>query len=326
MDIFSLGTRESVAGKTFNCFGCNERVIARLGEKRTRHFAHKANGVCNRETYLHKLGKKVFQEEYELCLASHSPFYFELEQSSCCNRFPGDSEASCRTYPKLKQHCLTQLCPRICVEEQRDVFRPDIALESLDGKIAIWIEIFVTHRCTEEKQKKNRIIEIKIQDESDLQLIRSRLLTQADQRVTFYKFRKEIPTNMCAWPYQKCNLERKIFRLFKDNHWDCVPAHKADRTVETESGVVWWKDFLYDRRLQPATGRQAQYELESILEQCAFEASQDGFHIRACVFCEHFDQQTERCQKFNRFVSLKQAVDCKEYSIKDSDDTSEPNW
>ena len=195
-----------------------------------------------------------------------------------------------------------------------------------DGRKAVWIDILVKHRCTEEKQKKNRIIEIEIQVENDLQLIRNHLLTETDRRVTFYKFRKEVPTDMCAWPYRKCNLERKIFRLFTDKHWDCVPAHKADRTVETETGVVWWRDFLYDRRNQPMTRAAAQFDLKSILEQCAADASQDGFNIRACVFCEHFDPEGDQCQKFGKPVSWTQTIDCKEYSLKDSDDAPESYW
>ena len=57
--------------------------------------------------------------------------------------------------------------------------RPDILIESFDGK-QLWIEIWVSHETDEEKRKDGRIIEIKINSEKDLEMIRNHKIVQSE--------------------------------------------------------------------------------------------------------------------------------------------------
>ena len=53
---------------TFYCISCGKEMVAKLGDKKSHHFAHKVNDVsCNSETYLHKLAKL-------LCSSSDLPW------------------------------------------------------------------------------------------------------------------------------------------------------------------------------------------------------------------------------------------------------------
>ena len=51
---------------SYRCMGCDAEMIAKIGEKKKPHFAHKGNGEnCSSETYLHKLAKRLIREKFE---------------------------------------------------------------------------------------------------------------------------------------------------------------------------------------------------------------------------------------------------------------------
>ena len=50
---------------TYKCIGCGNEMIARLGEFRNWHFAHRCDDPnCGAETYLHKLAKRLIREKF----------------------------------------------------------------------------------------------------------------------------------------------------------------------------------------------------------------------------------------------------------------------
>ena len=72
---------ESLAGsevlKKYQCIGCEGELIAKVnGAVMQPHFAHKAAQECSGETYLHKLGKKIFFER-----PLHKPATYSRHQS-----------------------------------------------------------------------------------------------------------------------------------------------------------------------------------------------------------------------------------------------------
>lgn len=47
------------------CLGCDNLLIAKVkGKIKKPHFAHKVIQECNDETYLHRLGKEMFNRRY----------------------------------------------------------------------------------------------------------------------------------------------------------------------------------------------------------------------------------------------------------------------
>ena len=58
-------TEEDRQSHSYHCLNCGERMIPRMGVKRTRHFAHRGEDVhCGQETYLHKLAKLLIKEKF----------------------------------------------------------------------------------------------------------------------------------------------------------------------------------------------------------------------------------------------------------------------
>jgi hypothetical protein len=323
-DIRSLQNKANIAGRTFHCIACNEPMVAKLGTDVAHHFAHKPNSVCSGETYLHKLAKKVFQEEYERCLAERATFKIELEQRKICNHYPGFSETICSTKPRPQLHDLIPHYRTLRVEVEKDEFKPDIALESKNGKNDIWIEIVVTHKSSRAKLKSGkRIVEIAVQSEEDLLTIREHLLSFQDKRITFHNFKKDVPKNMCSWPSSSryCRLGKKVFRLFKNGRYEVRFFDKNDDRVDESEDIVWSKEFFVDSRFQPISQADAEYELDATIKECVWYAQESGFVIKSCQFCEHYDFFGEKeCRKFNERVPSRAAVDCESFSMVDDYD------
>lgn len=165
-----VNVKEATKGEEYLCPHCGGVMIPKQGTKRRWHFAHKGDtGVCSYESYLHKLAKKRIRE----CFLSEEPFYIELLQGAICpvKECPVGISEKC-SYPKcfdLKEYY-------DCCEEEGSIgdFRADLLLrhsEKIDRK-PILIEIWVSHKCTEEKRKSgHKIIEVKIDSEKDIERI-----------------------------------------------------------------------------------------------------------------------------------------------------------
>ena len=55
---------ERKEGHSYHCIGCDAGMIARLGEVRDWHFAHRGDKIhCGAETYLHMVAKRLIKEE-----------------------------------------------------------------------------------------------------------------------------------------------------------------------------------------------------------------------------------------------------------------------
>jgi len=187
--------RNAVDGNLF-CLSCNERVIAKLGDIRERHFSH-YSAACSFETYLHNLGKRLFYQEYLRCCYEKIPFFIYLYQATECDKRKSGYGHSCHKV-SIEQFDLTNYFPYIFLEERVGDFIPDILLLSADKKKRIFLEVAVTHLSTEEKRNsQHRIIELKVNSESDLEVIKTHSLDERQVNVTFINFKSTVRKN-CA--------------------------------------------------------------------------------------------------------------------------------
>ena len=176
----------------FWCIGCGGELKAALGSKRIHYFSHKVNeSHCSRETYLHKLGKqKVIsafntQEQFPIVLRSLN----KCERYQKCNLKKHVRECTeiGDVHINLKEHYGR------CEEEYRyKGFVADVALIAKEEhRSPIFIEIVVTHKCSEEKRKSGiHIIEWTISDENDVEHI---LFMQKRPNIEFINFNDNKP-------------------------------------------------------------------------------------------------------------------------------------
>ena len=164
-------TKEDRKSQRFFCINCGEEMIAKLGEIKSRHFAHKAETLdCNSETYLHKLAKLRLKEKFYSAASFEIAYWQEVkcsDKSSC----PFFKEEECKE-KRLKSFDLKKYYDT-CQEEQReDSFIADLKISSSQNpkRPPVTIEIYVSHKCSLPKKESGiRIIEVRIKDESDIQ-------------------------------------------------------------------------------------------------------------------------------------------------------------
>ena len=167
----------------FYCPHCHNEMYATFGDVQAPHFRHNGD-KCQHSKYLHDLAEHVFYEEYTKCLDNGIPFFLDLRIPLPCNRACVlKQHIDCRehyihkTVDLTKEYTFVSL--ETCVDIDDHHRRPDVLLESLDGK-QLWVEIWVSHETEEDKRKEGRIIELKIETEKDLDKIRQHKIVQSE--------------------------------------------------------------------------------------------------------------------------------------------------
>lgn len=187
------------------CPACSGTLIARKGEQKRHHFAHKAEGNCHHacETTLHLLAKKLL------------------------------SEAKTFTIPKvlLQFPCQEPLeisgameIPVVAVElEQRyHPIIPDVVVTTT-GNQKLMIEIFVTHAVDEEKLEKIKRIGISV-TEIDLSAYRESAITEKSLKNILLKESEEKYWifNRREAEYRQKFMEKSDFLFVVDGEVDCA--------------------------------------------------------------------------------------------------------
>jgi hypothetical protein len=183
----STVVKDGYHDEKYYCLDCKQELIPKLGDIRIHHFAHKNDSLhCSKETYLHELGKKIFYDTYLQCLNSNEPFYINAIVSPTCI-YNGLIQKNCHTSGVVKIN-LISIFDKIECEKDRGQFRPDITLFN-DKNDCVFIEIAVTHPCDDAKIKSgNRIIEIKMNEETDVDVIENKMLSYENSQIIFYNF------------------------------------------------------------------------------------------------------------------------------------------
>lgn len=184
----------------YTCPCCGDVMIPHQGQVRRHHFKHKAGANCNYETYLHKLAKLRIREAYlnseEFTICYNQPYECSIDCSLSL-------EHKCVRYA-YNQYNLHDFYDSCHEEETFENFRPDLILTSSKNifQDPVLIEIYVTHKCSEDKLKSgHRIIEIHIESENDIDLIVDNLVLKGTNhslrnindkdKISFYNFNKK---------------------------------------------------------------------------------------------------------------------------------------
>ena len=231
----SLGNRIDINNinnsneEKYFCISCKQELVPRLGNIRAHHFYHK-NPVynCSKETYLHELGKKTFYETYLQCLYEKTPFYICSslfnEFSSVCNYFEVFKSKKC-IMNNINKINLTKYFINIEMEKNQENYRPDITLINNLGE-RIFIEIAVTHPCEEEKIKsKNKIIEITIKKETDINKILERIISEDSNFIKYYNFDN---FNIHIEPFCNDNIKKNYLIVLKNGEKHTVSVIKKE--------------------------------------------------------------------------------------------------
>lgn len=313
VDVLNLPyDRAEVAGP-YICLGCENLLIAKTkGEKREKHFAHKVRVTCNEETYLHRLAKLTFYQEYQLCLETNQPYLIELSYPRVCSKFSGVIGHRCNLGTFCKTHDLTQYYDGIKLEKRDDTFIPDVLIYSTKNpNQKIYIEIAVTHFLSEEKQQSDhRIIEIPIEVEGDIEKIRARKLSEVEASFVNFDRQGTVVTDAeCA-----CASKNFLY-FFVYSSGRCFMDDATLREIEAKRRKVG--ENVQYVKLHPAPPSEYFFERGELFVQFVTEARKRGFPIKNCFLCrfagENWDQLSDApifCKKKREKCNSNAAADC----------------
>ena len=215
-DIVSIDDVSS--GKECGCVcpACGDELIARKGEKRMHHFAHRSNEDCEYgyESSLHLAAKAILSRAKKMVIP---PVYVE---------FPQSGKPKELLYPEKKIDI-----DYVKLENRFDDIIPDIVVDS--GDEHFFIEIYVTHPIDDEKlkklkEKKISTIEIDLSKEKrdiSVEELSDILLNSSPQKS--WKYHTE--SDELYQQYKKASVERPLTRHGSAIHVDGCPIGKRNQ-------------------------------------------------------------------------------------------------
>ena len=214
------------SGEPYFCPHCHNEMIAKRGNIRQWHFAHKAD-KCSYDKYLHSIAEIMIMNWFN----QKEHIILSMDNYEKCDKYDNcvfHDEKNCKRAKRVQFDLKTYYSK--CIQEHRSGdFIADLYCENkINPNLPIFIEIFVTHECSQEKKKSGiRIIELSIQSEEDiLNIVDSTNLNECE-KVKLYNFRrKEISVKDFVQPFQKYILhytlksyvERDTFTCRNYNH------------------------------------------------------------------------------------------------------------
>ncbi|GAB4360686.1 MAG: competence protein CoiA family protein [Gammaproteobacteria bacterium] len=333
-DILTLDEAGREEGRPFTCLSCDAEMVARLGQRRTKHFAHHpgAGGACSPESYLHKLGKQVFLETYRRCLESGEPYTLHLESQTTCTHLEQITGHAC-TGARYVPYDLTQLYPEASLEGEIDGFRADVLLTGPQAR-PLLIEIAVTHGCEPAKIDSGLpIIEFRLREESDVERLCKTEITIPGMHAAYNFHPRPHQGDLCQGDCMtlfdifivhrtgECQLRKMTGRTFTAGipgdplHVACVGSALPD-----EHHGVWEGEYLSVSELNAGElsprevryreeVRKARYRLNLPLKDCTVCRYHGGSHTRGEIFCKMLrvsvaPNNGAHCQSFSPLGNL----------------------
>lgn len=253
----------------YYCISCGAEMVAKLGEVKEHHFAHKGEGEsCSFESYLHKLAKKMIKEKFD---ASNT---FEIEvfqnvlcvNSDICKFF---SVEECKGI-ELKKFDLKRYYNSCQEEAQIGNYRADLLLADDTGKYKepILIEIKVLHECSQDKINSGfRIIEIPINTEDDIMHLTRSCINYKSVNLYNFKF-KSIKKELSRHVFWRYTLYKN--GLSHIDRWIPCSTSRKNTTANLELNIK----FNYSRRF-------------NCYEYGMAYAISKGYLIRNCSLCQY---------------------------------------
>lgn len=295
----------------YSCPGCKRELIPVLGQVKTKHFRHHKDS-CSYETYIHKCAKNAFLNTYRHALTKNNPISLELERLVVCVGHKAnllkDSKLVCEKITSAK-YDLVRLFDKAELEKYDHItgFTPDVLLRDSKSARRCYIEINVTHPCSEEKVASGiPIIEFKIESERDIQLLLDGIYRQADERISFYNFSPKTQTRKeCSGICIADNTEISCWSLSESGRLNEKLVAFRNIAAEDYSSVNMWRKNLSSNELEQ--------NLRVFLQH-----ADPNRRYPMCLLCKHGRNWTNgfmECQEREKKVPYTEARRCADYEL-----------
>jgi len=248
--------------------GTHTPMIAALGEKYQDYFRAKRGYQLNPETELHEYVKRVLKHRFE----TEDHFYIKYYRKEYC-----PNEKDCIFYDELNHGC-GKLCSRLCEYDLKDYYDTATIEGGYDGFVAdvlltssshnrrpVFLEVAVTHPCTEEKKASgHKIIELSVSCEDDafceLKQTESSIYYQRGAKIKFHNFEDKITLQECAHFVREKKYAQQPYTLIQaalPTKFYCIPQQVTDNPLRayydnTQIGMLfasnsYAKPFVFDK-------------------------------------------------------------------------------
>ena len=303
----------------YSCICCGEQMIAHIKGKKKRHFKHYRNVKHEYETYLHLMAKKIIKQAYLNALTANQAVYIEYKENRLCNNYKPTSSKPCEYGEATNKLDITKTHPEIIEETYVGNFIPDLHLKS-DKHPNIFIEIYVTHKCEVEKiQSGNKIIEVRIKKESDLEQLKQLDFSLDNETLTFYNFKTKTRTApFCSKKDYGCPYLH-YYIIHEGNGKYEIGYEQLGYVMSRISSNDYKEYILQEHKEDDFDDDSIYYDLirqmrryyKLGLKSC-FECVNYRGRPRTGMGSEYF-----HCLMFNRGIELSDAVECKHYKPKE---------
>lgn len=278
-------------GNEYRCPNCKEIMIVREGKERKKHYAHKNTENCSYETYLHKIAKRRICE----CFNESAHFMIQYQSKVRCNvDCPLGAKQPCE-WNDINDFDLKQYYDECEEEKQVDDFRADLLISNskIKNREPILIEIWVTHRSTEEKLNSGlRIIEIHIEYEEDIdQIVDTSSIIQNEvqrkawgevkqnDKIQFYNFK-----TISKIPDEEHQSYNHVFWIDARGYF-----HFSDATIDH---VLFPDESLKCLKPKPPKIANSIFRIESRnpidIDFALYKLAESGLSIRYCKMCKYY--------------------------------------
>ena len=249
--------------------GSNTPMIAALGQTNQHYFRAKRGYQLNPETELHEYVKRILKHRFE----TEDHFCIKYHRKEYCS-----NEKDCIFYDEKNMEC-GKLCTHLCeydlkeyydtatIEGGYDGFVADVLLTSSShNRRPVFLEVAVTHPCTEEKKASgNKIIELSVSCEDDAysELIQSEpSIYYQKKKILFYNFEDRIKLQGCAHFVREKKYASHPYTLKEKplpTKFYCIPQQITDNPLHayydnTQIGMLfasnkYAKPFVFDKAI-----------------------------------------------------------------------------
>lgn len=250
--------------------GTHTPMIAALGENYQDYFRAKRGYQLNPETELHEYVKRVLKHRFE----TEDHFYIKYYRKEYC-----PNEKDCIFYDELNKGC-GKLGNQLCEYDLKDYYDTATIEGGYDGFVAdvlltssshnrrpVFLEVAVTHPCTEEKKASgHKIIELSVSCEDDayceLKQTESSIFYQRGAKIKFHNFEDKITLQECAHFVREKKYAQQPYTLIQaalPTKFYCIPQHVTDNPLRayydnTQIGMLfasnsYAKPFVFDKVL-----------------------------------------------------------------------------
>jgi hypothetical protein len=277
----------------YTCLDCKGIVTPIMGVTMQKHFRHlNLNSSCSRETYLHAFAKRKFYEIYNKCLEENLEFYIEYNIHRTCTRYKMNHLISCELSRSTIKFDLTKYFTKIQLEKEDESFRPDLLLTSENNGEKIYIEIVVTHKSTADKiASGHRIIEIFINDETDISSLENRIIRENSKRYFHNFLKRKFEGNFCQTkrycsflPYSSSPVPYVFFIIYKDRT-SILERITFDEFDQKSKNISYWEFVCLPQKIFESftTDKKNKIYLEIVAK-----LFKKGLTIDNCSLCRQY--------------------------------------